>query len=65
MNEKFHDIKITRNKNTTEKILIDGIEIKGVTRVQVCNSSNIDGQADNTSIIIEIGHMKSLEIVGD
>ena len=65
VNEKFHNIKIVRNKNATEKILIDGTELKGVTQVKVYNSGKADSQDDDSTIVIEIGFIESLEIISN
>lgn len=59
--EELHKIKILRNKGISGKIFIDGKEIKGVTSLNI-NNSTTKGR-DSTSVFIEIGYLESLEIV--
>ena len=55
-------IKILRNKGISEKVFINDHEIKGVTSIKISNSSAKDGE-DITSVKIEIGFVKSLELI--
>lgn len=57
-------IKILRHKGISERLFIDGHEIKGVTSLKVRNSSAKEGE-DITSVKIEIGFVESLEIVSE
>ena len=55
-------IKIIRNNGRSERIFIDDREMKGVTSIKISNSSAKDGE-DITSVKIEIGFVKSLELI--
>ena len=63
MKNDFSKVKIIRNSRKTERIFIDDMEIKGVTGIEIHNSSTSNG--DITSIKIEIGFIKSLDLVSD
>ena len=62
--EDLPKIKILRCKGKSEKVFIDGHEIKGVTSIKISNSTVVNS-IDATSVIIEIGYMDSVEIVSD
>ena len=61
MKNDYTKIKIIRNSGRIERIFIDDKELKGVTSVEIYNSST--SNEDITSIKIEIGFIKSLELI--
>ena len=61
--DELPKIKILRNNGKTERIFIDGKEIKGVTSIKIKNSTT--DEKDDISIVVEIGFIESLEIFDD
>ena len=63
MKNDYSKIKIIRNSGRIERIFIDDKELKGVTSVEIYNSST--SNEDITSIKIEIGFIESLELISN